>query len=537
LHKGFSNKSMAAELFAVGKQYPRLAAYEYMGRRRSFAAFERDIRLAARAFYALGVRHGDRVMLSLPNVPQAVTLFYALNLIGAVACMTHPLSSAEEMTELLASAKPRIFVTLYQFYDKFAAALSAANLDRIILTGPGDALAAPLAAALSLRDKKPPQTEKLLRYNDFLRRAAQVAAESYAHDGRGDDIAAVLYSGGTSGKTKGILLTNQNFDAQARLTAEAGDCLIPDTKFLAVMPVFHGFGLGVCVHMALLRGVTCLLVPRFTAESYAKLLRTSRPHYIAGVPTLFEALLRLPDTKTLNMSQMRGIFSGGDSMPIELKRRFDAFLAERGATIKVREGYGLTECVTACCLTPSDREREGSMGLPFREMMFKTVDSGKEYGEICISGPTVMAGYDNDPDETATTLRVHDDGRVWLHTGDLGEIDDDGYVYFKGRSKLMIVTSGYNVYPRQVEATLLRHEYVKECCVVGVPDDYRIELVKAHVVLETAAAQLPVDRVEAELRAYCAASLAPYNRPRAYEFPSSLPKTLVGKVAYSQLGK
>ena len=529
----YSDKSMTAEVFAVGKQYPRLAAYEFMGMSRSFSAFEAEVRTAARAFYALGIRAGERVMISLPNVPQAVVLFYALNLIGAVACMTHPLSSADEMAELLTSARPRAFVTLYQFYDKFKSVLASSSAEVTILTGPGDALSAPLARVLSLRDKKPARGEKLLRYREFLRLARGAAGDGYEHDGRGNDVAAVLYSGGTSGKTKGILLTNQNFNAQAALTAIAGDCLIPDTKFLAVMPIFHGFGLGVCIHSALLQGVTSLLVPRFTVESYARLLKTSRPQYIAGVPTLFEALLRLPGAEKLDLSMLRGVFSGGDSMPTELKNRFDAYMKSCGATIVVREGYGLTECVTACCLTPSEEHREGSIGLPYAETLFKIVETDANYGEICISGPTVMRGYDNDEEETNATLRRHEDGRIWLHTGDIGEIDEDGFVYFRGRMKRMIITSGYNVYPRQVEAALMRHPSVRECCVVGVEDDYRMQRVKAYVALEKGIE--PGELAIEALREHCRATLAPYNRPRDYEILEEFPKTLVGKIAFSQL--
>jgi len=537
LYKQYPSGSMTAEVFATGKKYPDLAAYEYMGSRRTYRAFEGDVREAARAFYALGIRAGDRVMLSMPNVPQGVVLFYALNLVGAVACMTHPLSSAEEMAELIASAQPRLFVTLYQFYDKFRAAIDDSSIEKTVLTGPGDALGAPLRTLLALRDKKPTRSEKVLRYKDFLRNAKAVTTQDYEHTGRADDLAAVLYSGGTTGRTKGILLTNLNFNAQAILTAEAGDCLIPDTKFLAVLPIFHGFGLGVCVHMAMITGVTSLLVPRFTPASYAKLLKKSRPEYIAGVPTLFEALLRLPNADELDMSQMRGVFSGGDSLNAELKTRFDAYLAARGAKVEIREGYGLTECVTACCLTPKKAELQpknaGSIGLPFRDMEFKIVptDANSEYGEICISGPTIMRGYDNEAEATAQTLRTHDDGKLWLHTGDLGEIDENGYVYFRGRIKRMLVSSGYNVYPFHVESIMLKHPLVRECCVIGVPDAYRMQRVKAFVVLENGVGAT----IQDELEQYAKTSLAPYNRPREIEIVEALPKTLVGKVAYAEL--
>jgi long-chain acyl-CoA synthetase len=301
-----------------------------------------------------------------------------------------------------------------------------------------------------------------------------------------------------------------------------------------------------------------LLVPRFNAKSYVKLLKHRRPNYIAGVPTLFEALLRLDGTEHLDLSPLRGVFSGGDALSPELRRRVDEFLYTRGSTVPVREGYGLTECVTASCLTPETGSPEGSIGLPFPDTLYKIVEydiekspreapQGEtsprelprgETGEICISGPSVMPGYDDDPDETAQTLRVHDDGRVWLHTGDLGAMDEAGFVYFRGRIKRVIVSSGYNVYPFRVETVLNAHGLVMQSCVVGVADDYRMQRVKAYVVLrETSPALKDMSReaIIAALEAHCRRQLAPFERPREYEIVPELPKTLLGKVAYTKL--
>jgi long-chain acyl-CoA synthetase len=304
------------------------------------------------------------------------------------------------------------------------------------------------------------------------------------------------------------------------------------------MPMFHGFGLGVCVHTALTRGVTALLVPRFTVESYARLLQRRRPNYVAGVPTLFEALLRLPNTARLDFSSLIGVYSGGDSLSPDLKRRVNAFLRERGAQTDVREGYGLTECVTASCLTPEDGAPDGSIGLPFPDTSYKIVAPGTratlphgETGEICISGPSVMPGYDGDPEETAQALQTHGDGAVWLHTGDLGAMDADGYVYFRGRIKRVIVTSGYNVYPFQIESVLNRHPAVRQACVVGVPDDYRMHRVKAYLVLNDTTDNAVLESV----RAYCKEHLAPHERPREYELRTDLPRTKLGKIAYTEL--
>ena len=310
---------------------------------------------------------------------------------------------------------------------------------------------------------------------------------------------------------------------------------------LAVMPIFHGFGLGVCIHSMLANGGRCLLIPRFNPESYAKLLKKHQPNFIAGVPTLYEALLRLKTLKRVDLSCLKGVFSGGDSLSIELKKRFDRFLAEHNAPIKVREGYGTTECVTASCLTPVHMAKEGSIGLPFPDTFYKIVKPGTTEevaygieGEICLAGPTVMMEYINHPEETANTLKRHQDGLTWVHTGDLGLMDEDGFIYFRQRIKRMIITSGYNVYPSQIENVLDAHELVHMSCVIGIPDPYKMQRVVAFVVLKPG---VKVSQEEASgiLKAYCEKYVAKYALPTEFRFRSELPKTLVGKVAYRQL--
>ena len=309
---------------------------------------------------------------------------------------------------------------------------------------------------------------------------------------------------------------------------------------LSIMPVFHGFGLGVCIHTILIHSCTCILVPQFTVDSYAALLKKHKPNYIAGVPTLYEALLRLKKADKLDLSQLEGIFSGGDSLSIELKHKVDDFLRSHGSTEQVREGYGATECVTASCLTPKNYYKEGSIGIPFPDTYYKIVTPYThdqvpygQVGEICISGPTVMQGYMDKPKETAQTLQLHEDGLVWLHTGDLGSMDEEGFVYFKQRLKRMIITSGYNVYPSQIENVIDAHEAVLMSTVIGIKDDYRMQRVKAFVVLRPGYA--PTPELEASIREHLSLHVAKYAIPKEIEFRDALPKTLVGKVAYTIL--
>ena len=292
----------------------------------------------------------------------------------------------------------------------------------------------------------------------------------------------------------------------------------------------------------LVAGGTCILVPRVSVESYAKLLKKEQPNYIAGVPTLYEGITRNPYMKDVNLACLRGVFSGGDSLSIELKKKFDLFLKEHGANVQVREGYGTTECVTASCLTPYDMYREGSIGLPFPDTYYKIVKVGTtdevpygEEGEICLTGPSMMMGYINQPEETANTLRTHADGRTWIHTGDLGFMDEDGFVYFRQRIKRMIITSGYNVYPSQLENIIDAHEAVQMSCVIGVKDPYKMQKVKAFVVLKPGLVETP--ELMASIREHCSRHIAKYAMPYEIEVRDSLPKTLVGKVAYTVLEK
>ena len=350
----------------------------------------------------------------------------------------------------------------------------------------------------------------------------------------------MLFSGGTTGVTKGIMLSDLNFNALAVQTAEMSKEEVHHCRMLAAMPVFHGFGLGVCIHTVLYAGGTSILVPRFNVKSYAQLIKKTRPNFIAGVPTLFEAITRNEYLDGADLSCLRGVFSGGDSLTIELKKKFDKFLAEHNASVRVREGYGTTECVTACCLTPHDKEKEGSIGIPFPDTFFQICKPGTcdevpygEEGEICLTGPSMMLGYINHEEENRDTLRRHADGHTWLHTGDLGVMDDEGFIYFRQRIKRMIITSGYNVYPSQIENILEGHPAVQRSCVIGVPDPYKMQKVKAFVVLKKDVENTP-ELIE-DIMAHCRKHIAKYAMPYTIEVRDSLPTTLVGKVAYTQL--
>ena len=538
----YPRKTMYQLLCDTARKYPKNIAYHFMGKETTFDAFLRRIDAAAKGLTAMGLRRGDRVTICMANTPQALDCFYACNRIGVIPNMIHPLSAAKEIAFYLNFSKSKAILTLDQFYHKVAQIVpELENPTTILIAKVADELPFPLNLVYPLTKggRHPlPNTGYTLWY-DMVKAGKDTVLP--ADEGKFDDCGAILYSGGTTGSTKGIQLSNQNFNALGLQTiAASGFGSVAGMKMLSIMPVFHGFGLGIGIHTALIGGATCILIPQFSVKVYAETLLKRRPELIPGVPTLFEALLRADALKNADLSFLKGIFSGGDSLSPELKKKVDSFLKEHGCTEQIREGYGTTECVTASCLTPKDYARSGSIGVPFPDTFYKIVNPGtteelpaNHEGEICLSGPTVMLGYMDNPEETQQTLRSHGDGRIWLHTGDLGHMDEDGFVYFRQRLKRMIVTSGYNVYPSQLENIIDGHEKVLLSCVIGVKDDYRGQKVKAYVVPMPGIA--PTEELKQELLDYCSSRIAKYAMPREIEFRTELPKTLVGKVAYRVL--
>ena len=309
---------------------------------------------------------------------------------------------------------------------------------------------------------------------------------------------------------------------------------------LAILPIFHGFGLGVCVNAAFMGGGKSILVPQFTPQIVARLIKTKKPNFIIGVPTLYAALNKNRHFRNADLSCLKAAFCGADTLPTVVKTEFEQIVQSRGGHVKLLEGYGLTEAVTAIMAMPLEHFREGSIGVPFPDMDAKIVRENSieaapigEDGEICLHGPAVMKGYLNQKAATDEILRVHADGKRWLHTGDIARQDDDGFFYFRLRQKRMIKSSGMNVYPSQVEEVLYAHPDVADACVIGVPDKEQVERVKAFVVLGPGVE--PGREKERELITHCRKELIKWSCPRSIEFRETLPTTLVGKVAFKTL--
>ena len=527
--------TMYEALMRTVEQFPDRIAYDFFDYTSTYRQFGLDIDICANALAALGMKQGDRITISMPTSPQGIICFYAANKLGIVASMIHPLSTPNEIIYYLNISKSRVALTLDLFYDRFKEIKDETSLETLILTEIFD--------QLTPREQGADKTHE----DPIVKWWKPLMAASYPEapkaDMGTDELAVILYSGGTTGFPKGIMLSNYNFISEGLMVANWGGALSAEgASILAILPIFHGFGLGICCNAAFMGGAKSILVPQFTPEIVVDLVKKKKPTLIAGVPTLYDALTRNPDFQTADLSCLQNTSCGADSLPRQVKERFEEIVMRQGGNVQLVEGYGLTEAVTGIMSTPLGGYREGSVGIPFPDMLAKVVAIGKteevpvgQEGELCVSGPAVMLGYLEHPEETAAVIKKHEDGLIWLHTGDIFSMDQDGYFYFKLRLKRMIKSSGMNVYPVQVEAILDKHPDVQSACVIGVPDETQVERVKAFVVLKEGSKATP--EMEKTLVDYCREHLIKWSCPREVEFRDSLPVTRVGKIAYTELEK
>lgn len=531
----YPDHTLAEALRLSVERHPRAVACEFLGTTLSYSELQRLVDRAADALASLGLGPGGRLLIVMPTSPQAVIAYYAANAIGAVAALVHPLSTAAEIEGYARASGARIALTLDALYPRLARALDTGALDTLVLTRLTDGL--PWLTRLGFwvtrgrRIPRVPPDPRVRRWRDLLA-ARHPRAPRPARDPGA--LGTLLFSGGTTGVPKGIMLSDRNLVTEGLQIASWVNMRGGD-RVLAVLPLFHGFGLSALVNAPLMCGCHVILVPQFSPEIVARLIRRSRPSFIAGVPSLYDALTRHGALEGADLSCIKAAFSGGDTLPAPVKARMDRLLAASGSRARLLEGYGLTENVTGAIAMPLRHERAGSIGVPLPDTLvtIRDPETGLEVpvgepGEICISGPGVMLGYLNDPETTAVALRRHGDNRVWLHTGDIGKRDGDGYFYFLGRRKRMIKTSGFNVFPGEVELALCDHPAVAEAHVLGLPDESRGERVKAYVVPRPP--HTGTDQLRAQLVEHCHARLAAWSCPREIEFRAELPKNRVGKV-------
>ncbi len=533
----YPEKSLFQVLKESAKRHSNSIAYTFMGASYTYSHLIEEIERFASLLHSIGLKKGDCASIVMPTCPEGVIAFYAVNKLGGVASMVHPLSTENEIDYYFELSDTKIAITLDMFYEKVKSSAKRKNVKRVIVSSISRSMPFLKKTIYNAFLKKRVRIEE----NDLLLDNALKKIDGYVEDEKVDvnDLAAILYSGGTTGFPKGVMLSNRNLIAEGMQVAVWGGLNDEDT-ILAILPIFHGFGLSVCINAVFMGGARTVLVPKFELKDLIKTIEKEKPTFLIGVPTLFKALVDNDRFRRIRFDFLKSAFCGADTLPEQLKRDFDSIVEKSGGKARLLEGYGLTEAVTAVMAMPLNEYRSGSMGIPFPDMYAKIVKPETdeelppgEVGEMVISGPDVMIGYLKNEEETERVLKKHKDGMLWLHTGDLAYMDGDGFFYFKQRLKRMIKVSGYNVYPSEVEFVLSKHPLVKNVCVIGVKDEYQMTKVKAFVELKDFS--LASDKLADELKEFAARDLIKWSCPKEIEFREKLPLTKIGKVDFKVL--
>ncbi|MBQ8901526.1 MAG: AMP-binding protein [Bacilli bacterium] len=535
--------SLYEYMMEVTKEYKNGDALNYFGKKITFKLFWEYIDRCARSFKSLGVREGDVVTICMPNTPEAAIAFFAVNKIGAIANMIHPLSDEEEIKNYLNSTNSVLLVAFNQTYSKLRNIIKDTKVYKVVIASASESMPLLLNglynATKGRKEEKPKNNSLYIFWKEFLHLGDYYDGNIDVHKGKNGD-AVILHSGGTTGVPKSIVLPNRcftNISLQAKICFNV---LNPGDTLLSILPLFHCFGLVVGLYGPLCLGVTCILVPQFDAKRFDKLLTKYRPNVLTGVPTLYEALLKNEHMNGIDMSQVKMVISGGDSLSVQRNKAVNDFLKSHGSDATITQGYGMTESTGPFCFGSMGSDKLGSVGCPLPGNVVKIVDpeTGKEVkagetGEICLHGESMMKGYLGNPEETEKVIREHEDGIKYIHTGDLGYLDDDGVLFYVQRMKRIIISSGYNVYPQYIENVLRDSEYIKDACVVGVPHPYKQEVAKAFIILEDGVEETYT--VKKNIMDYAKKNLSHYMLPREYIYKKEFPKTKLLKTDYNAL--
>jgi long-chain acyl-CoA synthetase len=513
-----------------------------LARRLTYRQLKEEAERFAGALASIGVGKGHRVGLVLPNCPQYVVAFFAIQRLGAVAVGNNPLYTRREMTHQLTDAGIETLIVLDVLYPTIGKIRDEVGLKQVVVTEIGDYLPFPINKLARLKQRREarheghpwppvPADHEAIRWPDLLSRATSTLPPLEVD--ATEDIAALVYTGGTTGLSKGAMLTHHNLVSNALQTgAWFTDVKDGEEAIMCVLPFFHSYGLSAVMNVGISRAMKLVLQPRFELGMALKAIDKEKATLFPGVPRIYIAINESEEREKYDLSSIRACFSGAAPLPVAVAEKFEGITGGR-----LVEGYGLTETSPVTHINPIYGKRKfGSIGLPIPDTDCKIVDlddpekevpPGQE-GELCIAGPQVMAGYWNRPDETADMIRVHGDGIRWLHTGDIAKVDEEGYFTIVDRKKDMIIVSGFNVYPTDVEQVLYRHPEVKQVCVVGVPDERTGESVKAFIVLKEGVASSEDDILTWARDPEH--GLTGYRAPKHIEFRDELPTTMVGKV-------
>ena len=537
----YFNGSMYDYLKDTASKNEKRSAYSFYGNEVTFKSFMKKIDKVASALKEFNIVENECVTICMPNTPESFALIYAINKIGAICNIIHPLSSTQDIERALKETNSSIIFCS----DVAMPKARHIKVKHFIMVPTSESLGKFLKTLYNIKSSLNMKLEDgMLTWHEFLNYG--VSEDTYVKRDPNSP-AAIIYSGGTTGKPKGIIISNANFNAMALQTSSVCEYISPGNSVLSALPIFHVFGLALCTHTCLVAGMKCIIVPQLNTKKINKELRKYKPSVYPAVPSLLKMSMNDSDPGSNAFKDIKVVVVGGDYLSPQVKNEYEEYLKTHGSSAVVKVGYGLSEACGFCCCTAQVDEKhvnnhKGTLGIPNPDMIVKIFEPNSDVeksvgdvGEICITGPTLMMGYINEDEETKKTLVIHNDGKTWLHTGDLGYMDKDGFIFYTSRLKRMIITNGYNVYPIELEDIINKCKYVDTCTVVGIPHKIKSQTPKAVIVLKSNVQDTP--EVREEIRRYCYKNIAKYAVPTEYEFRTSLPKTAVGKVAYIDLEK
>lgn len=535
----YFNGSMYDYLKDTASKNEKRSAYSFYGNEVTFKSFMKKIDKVASALKEFNIVENECVTICMPNTPESFALIYAINKVGAICNIIHPLSSTQDIERALKETNSSIIFCS----DVAMPKARHIKVKHFIMVPTSESLGKILKTLYNIKSSLNMKLEEgMLTWHEFLNYG--VSEDTYVKRDPNSP-AAIIYSGGTTGKPKGIIISNANFNAMALQTASVCKYISPGHSVLSALPIFHVFGLALCTHTCLVAGMKCIIVPQLNTKKINKELKKYKPSVYPAVPSLLKMSMNDSDPGSNAFKDIKVVVVGGDYLSPQVKSEYEEYLKAHGSSAVVKVGYGLSEACGFCCCTAQVDEKhvnnhKGTLGIPNPDMIVKIFEPNSDVekslgdvGEICITGPTLMMGYINEDEETKKTLVIHNDGKTWLHTGDLGYMDKDGFIFYTSRLKRMIITNGYNVYPIELEDIINKCKYVDTCTVVGIPHKIKSQTPKAVIVLKSNVQDTP--EVREEIRRYCYKNIAKYAVPTEYEFRTSLPKTAVGKVAYRDL--
>ena len=528
-------------IYEASCKWPHNTAIEYFDTQITYRELIKKINKVAAALKALGAEKGERITVCMPNTPEAVYMFYAINEIGAVANMVHPLSSEKEIEDYLIQSDSKIMLCIDVSYPKVEAIIKNTKLEQLVVVSPTRSMDLIVRAIYKLtkgRKNHINKSQRIITWDKFLSKSSRFVGNPHARVNSKDD-AVIMYSGGTTGKPKGIILSNLNFNAQA-LGAKylVPELFKPSYSFMAFLPNFHAFGMGCCIHMPLYFGARTFLIPQFNPKKFKSYIKKYKVDILVGVPTVFEYLTKIKFKKD-DLKNVKFVVSGGDMISMSNKETINEFLRAHGSKAVIENGYGLTEASGGFIFSPRSIALEpDSIGYPIpdNEVIIMDLKSKKEAklgedGEILVRGLSVMKGYLGSPEETEQAF-IKIGAKKYLRTGDIGYADERGVIHFRSRLKRMIISNGYNIYPATIEEATLKCKNITACAAVGREDKLRGEKIVIFVVPKEGAHERTIKK---ELSAIYKKYLAKYEIPREIRFLPELPKTKLAKVDFKKL--